>query len=114
LPAPETVDPAPASEYAAPRNETEQTLAAIWEEVLRLELVSVHANFFELGGHSLLAAQVNSRVADKLALELPVRAIFEHPTVADLAEHIEAVKWALAYCGPTATGAAEDSEWGEL
>ena len=60
-------------------------IAAIWKELLELEEVSVHDNFFDLGGHSLLATQVISRVRDSLHSELPMRLLFESPTVAGLA-----------------------------
>ncbi len=69
----------------APRNPLEQKLAEIWAEVLGVEAVGVHDNFFDLGGHSLLATQVMSRVAAALGWEVPLRALFESPTVAGLA-----------------------------
>jgi acyl carrier protein len=75
--------------YVAPRNREEEMLANIWSQVLGLERVGVHDNFFELGGHSLLATQVISRVLDAFHFELPVRAMFEAPTVAGLAGKIE-------------------------
>ena len=75
--------------YVAPSTQVERLLADIWEEVLSLSPIGVHSNFFELGGHSLLATQVVSRIQRQLSLELPVRSLFEHPTVEDLAHEIE-------------------------
>ncbi|MBK5304814.1 MULTISPECIES: non-ribosomal peptide synthetase [Gammaproteobacteria] len=76
-------------DYQAPRNEQEQTLADIWAEVLKVEKVGVHDNFFELGGHSLLATQIASRVQKALQRNVPLRAMFECSTVAELAEYID-------------------------
>jgi amino acid adenylation domain-containing protein len=77
-------------EYVPPRNETETGLAEIWREVLQLERVGIRDNFFALGGHSLLAAQVASRIARVLRVELPLREMFQSPTIAELAEQIVA------------------------
>jgi surfactin family lipopeptide synthetase A len=70
----------------APRTPIEETIAAIWSEVLGLERVGIDRNFFELGGHSLLATQVISRLHDTLQIDLPLRTIFERQTIAELAE----------------------------
>ncbi|AEI67145.1 non-ribosomal peptide synthetase [Corallococcus macrosporus] len=87
--------PAPATEgtaietYVAPRTATEQKLAAIFSEVLNVERVGLEADFFELGGHSLLATQLVSRVRDALGFALPLRDIFESPTVEKLAQRLD-------------------------
>ncbi len=89
LPAPEwTVDEA-AEGFVAPRTAVETQLAALWGAVLGLESVSVHGNFFSLGGHSLLATQLVARVRATFAIEMPLRVIFESPTLAELAERVE-------------------------
>jgi amino acid adenylation domain-containing protein len=90
LPAPEYA--ADADRYVAPRTPVEEVLAGIWAEVLRLERVGVEESFFELGGHSLLATRVVSRVRDVFAIELPLRALFEGPTVAELAGRVEEMR----------------------
>ncbi|MCL5996769.1 MAG: amino acid adenylation domain-containing protein [Chloroflexi bacterium] len=76
-------------EYIAPRTPVEEALSNIWTEVLGVSQISIHDNFFELGGHSLLATQVVSRIRDVFAVELPLRNIFESPTLATLAEHVD-------------------------
>jgi amino acid adenylation domain-containing protein len=94
LPAPETARPELEEAYIAPRTPVEQALAAVWAEVLGVERVGVQDNFFELGGHSLLATQVISRARKALQVELPLRTLFEAPTVAGLAERVEAIRLA--------------------
>jgi amino acid adenylation domain-containing protein len=77
-------------EYTAPRNETEQVLAAIWQELLRVEQVGIYDNFFELGGYSLLAMRVVSAIRNVLNAEINVRDIFVNPSIAELATHLKA------------------------
>ncbi|MEP7246666.1 MAG: amino acid adenylation domain-containing protein [Gammaproteobacteria bacterium] len=72
-------------EYIAPRTRIERTLAEIWAQVLRVDQVGLHDNFFDLGGHSLLATRVISRIGDQLQIELPLRVLFDAPTVEKLA-----------------------------
>ena len=76
-------------EYIAPRNSVEKSLAEIWQEILNLERVGIGDNFFDLGGHSLLATQVVSKIRQRLAMELPLRYLFEHPTIAELASQLQ-------------------------
>ena len=78
-----------AEKYTAPRNPVEELLAAIWNEILQREQIGVQDNFFELGGHSLLAMQIVSRLREIFPLSLPLRVLFECPTVATLAEHLQ-------------------------
>jgi amino acid adenylation domain-containing protein len=91
LPAPETFG-AEVGEYVAPSTLTEELLAGIWEQVLKRPRVSVHDKFFNLGGHSLMATQVVSRIRDTFGVELPLRALFEEPTVAGLTRRINALQ----------------------
>ncbi|HEX7239342.1 MAG TPA: amino acid adenylation domain-containing protein, partial [Longimicrobiaceae bacterium] len=85
---PEPRDLAGAPASAEPRTPEEEVLAGIWAGVLGAERVGVHQAFFELGGHSLLATQVVARVRRAFGVELPVRAVFEEPTVAGLAARV--------------------------
>ncbi|MBW4633663.1 MAG: amino acid adenylation domain-containing protein [Iphinoe sp. HA4291-MV1] len=78
--------------YIAPRNELEQKIADIWQQLLGIEQVGIHDNFFELGGHSLLATQVISRMRKTFQVELPQHSLFEESSVAALAEHIERIR----------------------
>ncbi|OUL31349.1 non-ribosomal peptide synthetase [Nostoc sp. 106C] len=81
-------------DYVAPRTQIEDLLVEIWAKVLGKEQVGIHDNFFELGGHSLLATQLVSRIRDTLQIDMPVRNLFEAPTVEQLARYIETMSWA--------------------
>ena len=79
--------------YVPFRNETEKRLIGIWEDVLDVCPIGVHDNFFDLGGHSLSASQIVSRVFKEFQLNIPLQALFQSPTVADMAvviaEHLK-------------------------
>ncbi len=81
--------PALTTAYAAPESATERRLAEIWQNVLGVRQVGVHDDFFQLGGHSLLGLQLLSRIRRELGAELPLRALFEAPTVAELAAALD-------------------------
>ncbi|MEP7341615.1 MAG: condensation domain-containing protein, partial [Acidobacteriota bacterium] len=73
-----------------PNTPAEELLIGIWSQLLKLDRVGLHDNFFDLGGHSLLATQVMFRVRESLGVELPLRALFDRPTIAALGQEIEA------------------------
>ncbi len=86
--------PALASEFVAPRNDDEAKLVAIWTGLLGIQEIGVDDDFFELGGHSLLGTRVLARIQEEFSLKLPLQTIFEAPTVAQLAERIQTLRWA--------------------
>jgi amino acid adenylation domain-containing protein len=89
LPRPDDSRPNLEQIFVEPRTEIEEFIAQAWREVLKLEKIGVHDNFFELGGHSLLATQVVSRLRKNLDIDLPLRKLFELPTIAALASFID-------------------------
>jgi acyl-coenzyme A synthetase/AMP-(fatty) acid ligase len=89
-------------EYVGPRNLTEETLCRLWQEVLKMERVGIQDNFFRIGGHSLRAAQVAARMRESFKVEIPLRRMFESPTIAQLASVIdEAVQTARVDGAPS-------------
>jgi amino acid adenylation domain-containing protein len=92
LPAPADRDHERTCESETLASPTERQVAAIWSEVLRHNHLGLHDNFFELGGHSLMATQVISRIRMQFSCELPLRTLFEHPTIAGLAQILDAGK----------------------
>ncbi|KAB8141160.1 amino acid adenylation domain-containing protein [Chloroflexia bacterium SDU3-3] len=118
LPAPDASADDGAAPALAPRTPAERALAQIWAEVLGLAQVGVDANFFELGGHSLLATQVMSRVREAFGVDLPLRLLFEGPTVEALAAHLDAPAAPAApaiapaeRCGPLPLSFAQQRLW---
>ncbi|HID51927.1 MAG TPA: non-ribosomal peptide synthetase, partial [Anaerolineae bacterium] len=79
----------PQSQYVAPRNPAEEILAGLWTQVLSVERVGVYDNFFALGGHSLKATQLVSRIREAFQRDLPLRRLFENPTIADTAVFLQ-------------------------
>ncbi|MEG4211267.1 amino acid adenylation domain-containing protein [Microcoleus sp. S13_B4] len=92
LPVPEPIKLEWAGGYVAPHTSIEEVLVKIWAEVLGIKRVGIRDNFFELGGHSLLATQLVSRVRDAFGVELPLRRVFEAPTIAELSKIVESLK----------------------
>jgi len=86
LPAPE---PVRAESYAPPQTLEQETVAAIWAETLGVERVGVQDNFFDLGGHSLAIAGAHRKIQDKLGIEFPLIAMFEHPTIESLTSFLD-------------------------
>ncbi len=92
LPAPDRARPEMDETFVAPDTGEEEALAVIWSKLLGMNKIGIHDNFFELGGHSLLATQLIARIRDTFQVELPLRTLFETPTIAGLAEVIAKVR----------------------
>ncbi|MCF5725671.1 condensation domain-containing protein, partial [Pseudomonas syringae] len=104
--------------YLAPRSPLQQHLAAIWQAVLQVEQAGLNDHFFERGGHSLLATQVVSRVRHELKLEVPLRSVFEHPTLMGFAQACESLQvqdsapmLALERGAPMVLSSAQQRQW---
>jgi amino acid adenylation domain-containing protein len=102
LPEPEWDQERAFEEFIAPRTDTERGVAEIWSKVLSVREIGIHDNFFALGGHSLLAMQVISRVRDELGGPLTLRAIFDAPSVMELAAEVDRARAAPAVTEPPA------------
>jgi amino acid adenylation domain-containing protein len=114
LPIPDATRPDLVATYVAPRTALEREIAEIWEQVLRLDRVGIYDNFFELGGHSLLGTQVMARFSKAFQIKLPLRTLFEVPTVAELAQRVETIRWAAQAPQFAKPDNISDYEEGEL
>lgn len=111
LPAPDNEVIENENGFEPPATEIEETLAALWSELLDVQRVGRRDNFFESGGHSLLAMQLVGRVRTRFGVDLPLKNLFEHPTVAELAEAIDALSWSATTRPPVpAVGEREEVE----
>jgi amino acid adenylation domain-containing protein len=88
LPPPHLIAATDTSQTVAPKTSLEATLVELWTQLLGRKQVGIYDNFFELGGHSLLATQLISRIRDRFQVELPLRSVFETPTIAELSQKI--------------------------
>ena len=86
LPAPDNT--AESETFLAPRTPEEAKIAEIWADVLEIKPIGVETNFFDLGGHSLLATRIVTRIREAFALNMPLRVLFDSPTIAGMAEHV--------------------------
>jgi amino acid adenylation domain-containing protein len=92
LPSPDGARPQLDPAFVEPRTEIEELVAQIWCELLKRDRIGVYDNFFELGGHSLLATRAVARLQNNFQVDLPLRKLFELPTVAGLAEYIDKLR----------------------
>jgi surfactin family lipopeptide synthetase A len=111
LPAPDFTQLQNQNTFVAASTPIQEMLTGIWAEVLSLEKVGIHDNFLELGGHSLLATRVISKVRQVFEVELPLRRLFEQPTIAGLATVIEkAIKAGIGLDAPSIERVSRDGE----
>jgi acyl carrier protein len=82
-----------ATTYIEPSNDTQKRLVTIWTQLLGVDRIGINDDFFELGGHSLLGTRVLARVQETFGVKLPLRALFEAPTVAQLGERVDTLVW---------------------
>ena len=92
LPAPDLADSAATRASLPPRDDLERSLAAIWCELLGVEIIGINDDFFSAGGHSLLAVQLFARIEQDLGISIPLASLFEAPTIAALAERIRGLE----------------------
>ena len=102
--------PALSSQYEAPRTDAERLLADVWAKMLGIDQVGIHDNFFELGGDSVVSIQIMAKLRATLRVDLPLRSLFDRPTVAELADAINALSWTAK----PSTSKADDRERIEL
>ncbi len=98
----------PARDVVGPRTETEKALAAIWRDLLVVEHIGINDDFFDLGGQSLVAIKAVSRIRDTFEVELPLRNLFERPTIAGLAEVIDQLVWVARANAPDSDAAPRE------
>lgn len=103
-----------ADEIVVPRNEVEQQIAKIWQQVLGIPLPSIHDNFFELGGNSLLGTQLISLLRDTFSIELSLHDLFASPNIAQLACSLEALRIATEDVKTFISNTKEEYEEGYL
>ncbi len=111
--------PAPAEEHLAaerrldaPHTPAETALAQMWRELLEIERIGIHENLFDLGAHSMLAMRAVVRIREEFSVDVPLRALFEHPTVASLGRVIERLEWAASRVPLVASLGREDGARG--
>ena len=97
-------------EYVAPRTAAEERLAAIWEDVLRIDRVGVNDEFFALGGSSLLAMRLVAAAARVFGVQLPVASVFARPVLGELAAEVDRLAWAAGGSGGAAAEGVEEGE----
>jgi acyl carrier protein len=100
LPVPDRIHATGETDYEPPRTALEAELVEVWTDLLKLDRISVRQNFFDLGGHSLLATKLASRIEEQFQVQLPLRQLFEAPTIAGLATAIEPIREAQGAFGP--------------
>ncbi len=91
LPPPDGTRPPVTREFVAPRTEIEELITQTWREVIKIENVGIYDNFFELGGHSLMATQIVARLQEVFNKDVPLRVLFDAPTIAELAQELETI-----------------------
>ncbi|QUY44989.1 non-ribosomal peptide synthetase [Acaryochloris marina] len=84
-----------AANYVAPRNSLEEQIMQVWAEIFKQEKIGIYDNFFDLGGYSLLAVQIVSRLRQALNIEILLPHLFESPTIAELAQRVEVLRWSI-------------------
>ncbi len=112
LPAPTEADRTQGVAYVPPSGEIQEQIAEIWQDVLKVEKVGRQDNFFEVGGHSLLATQVVSRLREQFKVEMKLAIFFEVPTVEQLAQSIETLRWTTTGKPVTTSPGMSDREEG--
>jgi acyl-CoA synthetase (AMP-forming)/AMP-acid ligase II/acyl carrier protein len=100
LPAPTPDNLSTSNDFVRPRTETEKALAAIWTDLLKVEIIGINKSFFELGGHSLLAIKAVSRIRDVFEVDLPIQTLFKYNTIADLAKVLAEAKGSIEIIQP--------------